>query len=378
MRNPLNKQSGTQSGLEGMSLGKGLVVLLTKNDAEGVRKALLTLTSQEGVKVGVDFDILVLDGGSTDGTPKVVEEFSHVEKGIFFKVQEVKGGVGPARIEAVKYAIDGGYEWIIWGDSGNEYTPNYIGSMVRKFRSGGCQVVSGRSIVKDLSKWSRMLYWYHLYHMLFPPLGKQHAPGNNKLVEVGVYREAMYPPTCRSDDFFFTLRAREAGIKFCYEKEAVLRVDMPSTLREVLAWESFRVKGLVEGFLMTSSGLPPIIPAWVTYAFSPALMAGGVYGLITNVPYIAAPSAIFLGLYALALTYVGLRLHKVKVSGYEKPLPCQALMGIVGMYIHAILTTYYFLKHYLSLRGKKHALKERLRNVLSRFGFDWKRYFPKA
>ncbi|MCD6324117.1 MAG: glycosyltransferase family 2 protein [Desulfurococcales archaeon] len=145
-----------------MGRRKGLVVLLTKNDAEGLRRALTTLVRQDGVRLGEDFDILVADGGSTDDTEEVVKEFQHVTNAVRFKVQEIKGGVGPARIEVARYALNSGYEWVVWGDSGNEYEPHYLTNLLRRFRSAECDVVSGRSVVKDLSTWSKMLYWYHL------------------------------------------------------------------------------------------------------------------------------------------------------------------------------------------------------------------------
>ncbi|MCD6324116.1 MAG: hypothetical protein J7L55_03305 [Desulfurococcales archaeon] len=212
--------------------------------------------------------------------------------------------------------------------------------------------------------------------MLIPYLAKQHAPGNNKLVRTEVYERVMYPPTCRSDDFFFTLYARRAGLRFCHEPEAVIKVEMPSTFKDVLAWESFRVRGLVEGSLMTSSGIPPTLPAWVAYAVSPALLALSVAGILSQNVFVGIPSAIFLGLYALALAYVGFRLRKVSANGYERPSPFQAVMGLVGMYIHAVLTTYYYVKYYLSLRGLREALRRRLEDVLSRFGFERRKYFP--
>jgi glycosyltransferase involved in cell wall biosynthesis len=109
---------------------KGLVVLANKDDAEGLRRALDTLVRQKGCEVCKCFDILVIDGGSRDASDEVVESYSRKYGCINFKVQDVKGGVGPARIEAIRYALDRGYKYVVWGDSGNEYSEEYMKELV--------------------------------------------------------------------------------------------------------------------------------------------------------------------------------------------------------------------------------------------------------
>ncbi|RLG76352.1 MAG: hypothetical protein DRO12_04430, partial [Thermoprotei archaeon] len=109
---------------------KVLVVILNKNNAQGLRRALGSLVKQT-VPICRVFDVLVLDGGSEDESEEVVLEFAKTFKCIEFRVQKVKGGTGPARIEACNYAYERGYDVIIWGDSENVYDANYVAELVR-------------------------------------------------------------------------------------------------------------------------------------------------------------------------------------------------------------------------------------------------------
>ncbi len=351
---------------------KGLVVLANKNEAEGLKKALNTLVRQEGCKVCECFDILVIDGGSKDASKEIAETYSMKYGCINFKVQDVKGGVGPARIEAIRYALDRGYRFIVWGDSGNEYSENYMKELIKVYRSMSCQVVSGSTKVRHSSVWTRLLFWYHLYHELFSFVGRRHAPGNNKLVDVETYTKALYPPSSRSDDFYFSLLASKKGIKFCHSRNAFIKVSMPAAFRDVIAWERWRVKGLIEGAYMMNIGIPPILPAWIMYALSPLLLLLSAYLLVTpaSISVLKILSALFISLYLLALAGIGLKLEMLSKHFYEKPVICQGLIGLLGMYLHSIFTTYYAVKYYLVLRKQKRALQERAIYVLRKFRFD--------
>jgi len=346
-----------------------LLVLMNKDNAEGLRKCLETLANQEECRLCECFDVLVMDGHSRDGSDEVVKEFSRRYGCVKLLKQAVKGGVGPARAEVVRYAMEHGYQHIIWGDSENIYRPKYVSSLV-KCVDNNHEVFSGFTKVKHTSVWSRMFFWYHAYHMLFSYVKERHAPGNNKLTKITVFDKVMYPPSARSDDFYFSVLALRRGVKFRHCPDAEVMVTMPSTFEEVKAWQRSRVKGLVEGAYMIGMSFPPDLPPWAAFTLLPlGIVALAMIAALTPLPSSVIPYSI-LTVIILSLLWLIIRLEGLATKAYSEPVRFQGILGFLGMYLHALFTTYYSLKYLIKLRGKRGKLRARLEEVLKRFGFD--------
>lgn len=347
-----------------------LVVLLNKDNAEGLKKALESLSSQSNADLCVDFDVLVVDGWSIDDSEKVVEEFRKRFKCVNFVKQKFRGGVGQARIEAVRYAIDLGYDLIIWGDSENEYSENYVSSFLECVNSeGSCDVCSGSTYVRG-SFWGMLFYWYHTYHHLFKLVSKRHAPGNNKAVKTSLYKKYMYPAVPRSDDFFFSL-SLYGNAKFCYCDEASLVTTVPKSLKEVVAWQRNRVRGLVEGSLLNGKRLPPDFIPWFLFMLSP-LVALTAYLVVmsagpTSLTSILA-EVVFLACSAI-LAYLVIKLELLARERYLQYKPLQGFLGLLGMYLHSIFTVYYTIKFVKALKHSVNEIKERDTQIKKYFGF---------
>lgn len=351
-------------------MSRVLLVLLNKDNCDGLRRALETLEKQEGCTICDCFDVLIMDGHSTDESEKVADEFRKRHPCIRFIKQRIMGGVGPARAEVIRYAMDHGYDYILWGDSENIYRSDYVTSILSCLNRR-CDVVSGFSLVRHSSIWSRLFYWYHAYHLLFKYVRERHAPGNNKLVATRVYREVMYPPSSRSDDFYFSVLALKKGLKFCYCPGAVVEVSMPKTFEEVRSWQRSRVKGLVEGAYMIGKKVPPDLAPWAVFAFSPVIPIVSLYeALLTQDPMLKAIFSIVLSGYLLVIGYLGVKLELLARKAYEAPKPLQGLLGILGMYLHSLFTTFYGLKFMLAIRKRAKQLRQKAKEVLSNFEFD--------
>ncbi|MEM2021135.1 MAG: glycosyltransferase family 2 protein [Zestosphaera sp.] len=347
-----------------------LVTLLNKDNANGLKKALETLSTQESVELCSDFDVLVMDGWSTDSSEDVVREFASRFECVKFIRQRFPGGVGQARIEAVRHALDASYDIIIWGDSENIYGKTYISEILKCINSAReCSICSGSTYVRD-GLWGKLFYWYHAYHHLFKLVSKRHAPGNNKAVRSEVYKTHIYPATSRSDDFFFSLSIRN-DVTICHCKEASLTTALPTSFRGVLVWQRGRVRGLVEGSLLLGRRLPPDFPPWFLFMISPFILTtlyltrslGPVHALSI------LPEALITA-FTVGVAYMVLKLEllaRERFSGYR---PMQGLLGFIGMYLHAVFTTYYSLKYFLKLRGHVDEIRGRDAEVKKYFGFS--------
>lgn len=349
---------------------RALVVLLNKDNAVGLEKALESLIRQSSAGICVDFDVLIVDGWSADNSEQVAEEFRKEFKCINFIKQRFRGGVGQARIEAVRYAIDSGYDLIIWGDSENEYSESYVSGFLKCFNNEeSCDVCSGSTYVRD-SFWGMLFYWYHTYHHLFKFVSRRHAPGNNKAVKTSLYEKHVYPAIPRSDDFFFSL-SLQGNANFCYCEEASLVTTVPKSLRGVIDWQRNRVRGLVEGSLLTGRKLPPDFIPWFLLMLSPLLILTAYFVVVSAglTSLTSVPAEVIFLLHLVGLTYLTVKLELLARERYLRYRPLQGLLGLAGMYLHSIFTTYYALKFTIKLKHSVNEIRERDKQVKEYFGF---------
>ena len=345
---------------------KVLLVIMNKDNADGLKKCLESL-SEQTCKICSCFDVLIVDGGSKDNSRDIVKEFSRKYPCVKFLTQKFRGGVGPARIEAVRYAISNGYDAIVWGDSENIYDREYMEKLISRLENDQCDIVSGRSVVLDNGLWSRLFYWYHSFHVVFNDLKEIHAPGNNKVVKTQIYNYALYPPSVKSDDFYFSYLLLRKGIlrnvRLCYEDKAICYVSMPKNLKEVISWQRSRVKGLVEGALITGAKVPPDFPPWLLYAIAPFIIA--LLAILGFTTYALLGLAIFL----TPITYIFIRLNKLRryiINSNSRVVP---LLGVIGTYMHALLTLYYVIKYYITLTSRSGLIRSRALEILRYFSF---------
>jgi len=311
---------------------KALVVILNKNNAKNLRNCLNSLTEQTA-KICKDFDLLILDGGSTDDSKAVAEEFIYEYGCIKFKIQDKLGGTGYARREACNYALENDYNIIIWGDSENVYAKDYIEKMIGSL--GEFDAVSGTPKVCG-GFFAHAFAWYHSIHLIFPGLYKFHLPGNNKGEKVSIFNEVVYPESKRAEDYGFSVHLLKKGKKLRTSVvDSNVYISVPEKLKEIGKWQMSRAKGVAEAAKIV--GFKPIDSlAWSLIFFS--LIVSLIISPINHIPLL---------LYSAFILIFSTFLF-VRSLGYVKsPKKRYFLAPLIGVLIHSlysILSLFYYFK----------------------------------
>lgn len=99
---------------------KKLVIIPTYNEIENINDIISSVFSLEE-----NFDVLIVDDSSPDGTGSVVEELinnSYADR-LFLEVRANKDGLGRAYIHGFKWALKNGYDYIFEMDADFSHNP---------------------------------------------------------------------------------------------------------------------------------------------------------------------------------------------------------------------------------------------------------------
>ncbi|MFZ2283220.1 MAG: polyprenol monophosphomannose synthase [Lutibacter sp.] len=96
-----------------------LVIIPTYNETENIEAIVRAVFSQEK-----QFDILVVDDSSPDGTGDIVTNLQQEFSNLFLEVRHEKSGLGTAYIHGFKWAIAKNYDYIIEMDADFSHNPN--------------------------------------------------------------------------------------------------------------------------------------------------------------------------------------------------------------------------------------------------------------
>ena len=122
-----------------MSDRKSIVIIPTFNEAENIVDII-----NEVFLLKDNFNILVVDDNSPDGTSELVKKEIELNKQRLFLIErEKKLGIGPAYINGFKWAIKNGYENIYEMDADFSHNPNDLSRMQVFLTQNGVDVVIG-------------------------------------------------------------------------------------------------------------------------------------------------------------------------------------------------------------------------------------------
>ena len=126
---------------------KALVVIPTYNEAENIVRLINEILS---LKVrDVDFDVLVIDDNSADGTANLVNGLRNKNDNVFIIERPGKMGLGTAYIEGFKFAIKNNYDYVFEMDADFSHDPMAIPDFITKM--GEYDLVIGSRYVNGIA-----------------------------------------------------------------------------------------------------------------------------------------------------------------------------------------------------------------------------------
>ena len=156
-----------------------LVVIPTFNEADNIPQLLPTV-----LKLGEEFNILVVDDGSPDGTAKLVKEMQKTEERIHLIERAGKMGLGTAYVAGFKYAIANGFDYVFEMDADFSHDPSELPRMLQKAEEYdlviGSRYIQGVNVVNWPMKRLLLSYFANIYTRVITGMPVHDATGGYK------------------------------------------------------------------------------------------------------------------------------------------------------------------------------------------------------
>lgn len=104
--------------------------------------------TQEILALGPDYEVLVIDDNSPDGTWKLVQEMSAANPRVHLLHRVTEKGRGTAGLAGFRWARDAGADVVVEMDADYSHHPRFIPSLVKPVLEGKADVVVGSRLVK--------------------------------------------------------------------------------------------------------------------------------------------------------------------------------------------------------------------------------------
>lgn len=137
-------------------MNKALVIIPTYNEIENIEAIIAAVLEQNE-----DFDVLIVDDGSPDGTGAKVKELQANSSRIHLIERSGKLGLGTAYLAGFRYGIDKNFEFIFEMDADFSHPPKDLNNLYAACQNGADVAVGSRYTkgggVKDWSNYRLFL-----------------------------------------------------------------------------------------------------------------------------------------------------------------------------------------------------------------------------
>lgn len=121
-------------------MDRKIVIIPTYNEKENVEKILRAVFALEG-----DFNVLIIDDGSPDGTADIVKGLSEEFSGRLFLVERSgKLGLGTAYITGFRWALENGYDYVFEMDADFSHSPDDLPRLYVACKEGADLAIGSR------------------------------------------------------------------------------------------------------------------------------------------------------------------------------------------------------------------------------------------
>lgn len=213
------------------------VIVCTWNRREQLKAALASIAASQ-LPPSVDWEVLIVDNNSTDGTPATCEEFLRSHPGRFRYIQEPR----PGKSFALNTGIENSQgEILAFTDDDVEVSPQWLAEILRTIDAWNCAGVAGRIIAtwshpkprwfSDSGPYSLMavIVSYEFgdtaHETTVPPFGANLAFKREVFARYGLYRTDIGPITEKKvggEDTEFCRRVFSGGDKLVYAPQAIV------------------------------------------------------------------------------------------------------------------------------------------------------------
>lgn len=121
------------------TMSENLVIIPTYNEKENIENVIRKVFS-----LTVDFDILVVDDSSPDGTSEIVKNLMNEFSELHLEIRQKKDGLGKAYAHGFKWALKHHYKFIFEMDADLSHNPQDLPRMLETLKNNADLVIGSR------------------------------------------------------------------------------------------------------------------------------------------------------------------------------------------------------------------------------------------
>lgn len=166
-------------------------------------------------------EIIIVDGGSTDNTVKIIKKQELRSKGVTIKLFVKRGNRSIGRNEAIKYSTG---DILVCSDSGNLLDRNWVKKITEPFISSKVDVVAGyyKGITKNVFQKCLLPYVFVMPDKVDPatflPATRSVAFTKRIWEKVGGFDEKL----SHNEDYVFAKKLQKAKARIVFKKDAIV------------------------------------------------------------------------------------------------------------------------------------------------------------